>query len=133
MKAVLDTNIFVSGIFWTGTPNKIILSWRKGKFILVSSLGTISEVIKILKDFKIRLSDELFDEWIDLIVKNSILVEPGEKLKIVFEDPNDNIFIETAVAGKADYIVTQDKHLLKIKEFRKIKIIAPEEFIKLLK
>ena len=66
-------------------------------------------------------------------MKNSILVEPGERFKIVFEDPKDNIFIETAAAGKADYIVTQDKHLLKIKEFRKIKIIAPEEFIKLLK
>ena len=47
------------------------------------------------------------------------------------DDPNDNLFVETAVAGNADYIVSQDKHLLKLKEFKKIKIITPEEFKKI--
>ena len=59
-------------------------------------------------------------EWIDLIVRNSIIVEQ-----------KDNIFIETAVAGNVDYIISQDNHLLKLKEFRGIKIITPEEFNKI--
>ncbi|MBI2672909.1 putative toxin-antitoxin system toxin component, PIN family [Candidatus Woesearchaeota archaeon] len=128
MRVVLDTNIFVSGIFWRGSSNKIIINWRKGKFTLVTSLETILEIIKVLKDFKIKLSDDIMREWVDLIVRNSIIVEPKEKLLIVKEDSKDNIFIETAVAGNVDYIVSQDNHLLKLKEFRGIKIVTPEEF-----
>jgi len=100
---------------------------------LVTSLEAVSEIIKILKDFKIKLSDEMIKEWVDLIVRNSMIVEPKEKIDAVKDDPKDNIFIETAVAGNVDYIVSQDNHLLKLKEFRGIKIITPEEFNKICK
>ena len=133
MKVVLDTNIFISGIFWKGSSNKVILNWREGKFTLVTSLEAVSEIIKVLKDFKIKLSDDMIKEWIDLIIRNSIIVEPIEKITIVKDDPKDNIFIETAVAGNVDYIISQDNHLLKLKEFRGIKIITPEEFNKICK
>ena len=131
MKVVLDTNIFISGIFWKGSSNRIIANWKEGKFTLVTSLEAISEVIKILKDFKIKLSDEMIKEWVDLIVRNSMIVEPKEKIEAVKDDPTDNIFIETAVAGNVDYIVSQDNHLLKLKEFRGIQIITPDEFNKI--
>lgn len=132
MKVLLDTNIFISGIFWRGSSNKVITNWKEGKFTLVTSLEAISEIIKVLKDFKIKLSDDMIKEWVDLIVRNSIIVEPKEKIEAVKDDQKDNIFIETAVAGNVDYIVSQDNHLLKLKEFRGIKIITPEEFNKLL-
>ena len=131
MKAVLDTNIFISGIFWKGSSNKVIINWREGKFRLVTSLEAVSEIIKVLKDFKIKFSDDMIKEWIDSIIRNSIIVEPKESIKIVKDDPKDNIFIETAVAGNVDYIISQDIHLLKLKEFRGIKIITPEEFNKI--
>ncbi|MEK6892513.1 MAG: putative toxin-antitoxin system toxin component, PIN family [Nanoarchaeota archaeon] len=131
MKVVLDTNIFISGIFWKGSSNKVITNWRERKFTLVTSLDAVSEIIKVLKDFKIGLSDDMIKEWIDLIVENSIIVEPKEKIPIVKDDPNDNMFIETAVAGNVDYIISQDNHLLNLKEFRGIKIITPEEFNKI--
>lgn len=133
MKAVIDTNVFVSGIFWTGSSHKVLALWKEQKFSLVSSLGTIAEFVKVLKDFKIRLQDETIRELVDLIITNSIIVEPKEKIDIVKDDPTDNIFVETAVAGNTDYIISQDKHLLKIKEFRGIRIINPEEFNSLLK
>lgn len=131
MKAVLDTNVFISGIFWKGSSNRVITMWRDRKFILVTSLGAVIEIIKVLKDFKIRLPDETIREWVDLIVRNSIIAEPKEKIAIVKDDPKDNIFIEAAATGNADYIVSQDNHLLKLKEFRGIKITTPEEFIKI--
>src|SRR3989344_6812345 len=126
MKVVLDTNIFISGIFWKGSSNRIIANWKEGKFTLVTSLEAVSEIIKVLKDFKIKLSDEIIKEWVDLIVRNSMIVEPKEKIEAVKDDPKDNIFIETTVAGNADYVVSQDKHLLKLKDFRGIKIITPD-------
>ncbi|MBS3100545.1 putative toxin-antitoxin system toxin component, PIN family [Candidatus Woesearchaeota archaeon] len=128
---VLDTNVFISGIFWKGSSNKVLTDWRNGKFTLVTSLEAVSEIIKVLKDFKIKLSDDMIKEWVDLIVRNSIIVEPKEKISIIKDDSKDNIFIETAVAGSVDYIVSQDNHLLKLREFRGIKIITPEEFLKL--
>ena len=131
MKAVIDTNVFVSGIFWPGSSHKVLALWKEQKFSLVSSLGTIAELVKVLKDFKIRLQDETIRELVDLIVTNSIVIEPKEKIDIVKDDPTDNIFVETAVAGNADYIISQDKHLLNIKKFRGIKIINPEEFLHL--
>ena len=65
-----------------------------------------------------------------LILKNLEIVEPKEKIDVVKDDPSGNIFVEAAVVGNSDYIVSQDKRLLKLKEFRKI--ITPEEFNKIL-
>ena len=132
MNAVLDTNIFISGIFWKGSSNKILIAWKEGKFNLVTSLEIINEITRVLKDFKISLSDEMNKEWINLIIKNSIIAEPKERVDIIKDDPKDNIFIETAMAGNAEYIVSQDNHLLKIKEFKEIKILSPEEFNKII-
>ena len=67
-----------------------------------------------------------------MIVANCIMVKPTERLSVVLEDPDDNIFLEAAVAGEAGYLVSQDKHLLKIKEFRGIRIMKPEEFNRML-
>jgi len=132
MKVVLDTNVFISGIFWTGKSNEILNYWKFGRFDIVSSLEIIEEFVKVMKDFKIQLTDEQIKEWVDMIISNSIIVEPKEKINIVKEDLKDNIFVETAVAGNVEYIVSQDKHLLKIKEFRQIKIVTPEDFLLIL-
>lgn len=118
MKVVLDTNIFVSGIFWKGDSNRIILCWKNNKFTLVTSMDTIYELIRILNDFKIKMPEEMISEWVGLIIRKSLVVEIIERIEIVKNDPKDNMFVETAVSGGADYIVSQDRHLLKIKEFR---------------
>lgn len=131
MKVVLDTNIFISGIFWKGKCNEIINLWRNDKFTLVTSLEIISELIDVLNDFKIKLTEDLIRDWRDLIIKNSNIVEIRGNINLIKEDPDDNMFIETALEGKADYIISQDNHLLNIKEYSGIKIINPEEFLDL--
>lgn len=130
MNIVLDTNIFISGIFWKGDPYKILLLWKDCKVQLISSIEIITEISRTLSDFKIRLPEELQKEWIHTITINSTIVEPKEKFTIIQDDPTDNKFIEAAIAGKAEYIITRDKHLLKIQQFRNVKIITPTEFLK---
>ena len=129
MRVVLDTNVFISGIHWTGNSEKIIFMFRNKTFELVSSIPIIEEITKTLRNFRIPLSEEDISNWENMILENALLVEPEEKIDIIKEDFSDNKFIEAAVAGKTDYIVTQDNHLLKIKEFRGIKILTPEEFL----
>ena len=133
MRAVLDTNVFLSGIHWYGASSKVLSAWFLNKFTLVSSMEINRELFTQFRDFKIMMETEEIHYWESLVPEKSELVAPNRKIDIVKDDPDDNKFIEAALEGKADYIVTQDKHLLKIKEFRKIKIITPEEFIKLLK
>jgi len=59
------------------------------------------------------------------------IIEPQEKIKIVKDDPDDDKIIECAIASNSEYIITYDQHLLKIKEYRSIKIVTPEEMLKL--
>jgi len=94
-------------------------------------METVSEIEAVLKDFKIRLPDDLIAAWIDIVIENCMIVEPVEKIDAVSDDPDDNMFLEAAVAAEADYIVSQDNHLLKIKEYRGTKIVKPEEFNKM--
>ena len=131
MKVVLYTNVFISGIHWLGDSNKVLSMWRNEKFELIISLEIIEEIITTLKNFKIVLSEEEIGYWKDIILENSLLVEPEEEIDIVKDDQDDNKFIEVAVMGKAKYIITQDNHLLKIKEFREIKILTPKEFLEI--
>jgi len=129
MKVVLDTNIFISGIFWLGNPNKIVNAWRDGKIDIIISEETLLELIRVLKEFKIRMPDEMIKEWIEMILRNAILVKPTERISIITEDTSDNKFLECAVAGRANYIISGDKHLLKVDQFKEIKIITPRDFV----
>ena len=61
------------------------------------------------------------------------MVEVVGKIKVVKDDPTDDKFIETALNGNADYIISQDRHLLDIKEFEGIKMVTPKEFLRILK
>ena len=129
MRAVLDTNIFISGIHWTGASGKIIEFWLDGKFELVVSAEIIDEIVKTLANFRVSLDFEEILSWASIISEKSVFVEPLIKFNAVKEDLDDNKFIDVAVQGGADFIVSQDNHLLKIGEFKDIKILKPEEFL----
>lgn len=132
MKVVIDTNVFISGIFWKNNYSSIILqAWKNNSFELICSIEIIEEIINTLNNFKIKLPDEIILSWKKYLLNNTTIVTPRKKLRIVKEDPDDDKFIEAAIEGIATIIITQDKHLLKIKEFEGIKIMKPKEFIDL--
>ena len=132
MRVVLDTNVFISGIFWEGNfCSKIIDKWKNREFELVSSIEIIEELLNTLKHFKIQLDEETIESWRNIIIERVIIAKSSERLDVIKEDPNDNKFLETAIAGKANFIITQDNHLLKVKKLNSIIILNPEEFLKL--
>ena len=95
-------------------------------------MGIIEELIDTLKNFKIQIDEEIIERWKNLIISNSLIVESFEKLDIIQEDLEDNKFLEAAIAEKADFIISQDNHLLKLKEYLGIRIINPEEAVRLI-
>lgn len=132
MKAVLDTNVFLSGIHWVGASHEVLREWFKGTFVLVSSPQINEELFAQFRDFKIQMPMEEILWWESLIMEKSILVMPKRKINLIKKDSDDNKFIEVAIESNADYIVTQDKHLLEIREYKGIKILTPQEFLELI-
>src|SRR3990167_3794635 len=105
MRAVIDTNIFVSGIFWEGNfCSQIIDKWKNKKFELVSSTDILEEFVETLRNFKIQMPDDMIEEWRNLIIENSIIVEPTIKLNVIKDDSDDNKFLEAGISGSADLI-----------------------------
>ena len=136
MKIVLDTNVWLSGIFWEGEASKILEKAEKKDIQIIISENILSEIIKVLNReskfqkyiLNLRLSIE---DLLRTILSISDLIETKSKLDIVKADPKDNIILEAALAGKSEYIISYDNHLLNIIEFRGIKIIHPSEFLKI--
>lgn len=133
-RAVIDTNVFVSGIIGSSYPTQITQAWRKGKFILVISIPIIEEISEVLRRPEIKKFIRLTPGKIKAIIKalkTRAYIAPTEiKVDVIEADPADNKFLACALEGFADYIITGDKkHLLPLKNFYGIKIISPKEFV----
>lgn len=133
-KIVIDTNVFISAILFRGPTSRLVSLWQKNAVSVLMSSEVLKEYAKALgyPKFKLTKSDtrgileqELLPYVYPLKIKRS--------LHIITEDPSDNKFLELAVTGKADFILSGDKHLLDLNNFRGIKIISPAEFFALFK
>lgn len=130
MKVVIDTNVFVSS-FFGGNPRKIIDLWKKGRLTLCLSKDVFDEYIEVLRRIGLKDEDGL-EALLSLFSKgfNIAFTTKTPKITVVDKDPDDDKFIECAVALKADVIITGDKALAAVKEYRKIKILTPLQFLK---
>ncbi len=130
-RVVLDTNILISGIGWSGPPKEVLEAFLKEEFILLISESILNELERVLNYKKFYfIPDYLKESLISNLLKASESVKTKKKLDIIKEDPEDNKVLECALFGKADYIVTGDEHLLKLRKFNNIKILTPMEFLK---
>jgi putative PIN family toxin of toxin-antitoxin system len=130
MKVVIDTNIFVSS-FFGGNPRKIIDLWKDGKIMLCLSKDILDEYIDILQRVGLKDENEI-EELLSLFAKgfNILFTTKTPKIKAVKDDPEDDKFIECAVAFKAEVIITGDKALKTMGEYMGIKILTPQQFLK---
>jgi len=129
MKVVLDTNFLVSATQWDySVSHKLFEKLIRDNVEMFTTKEILEEFVEVLRrDF--LYSDEESKILIELILKFLLLVNPGKKVDAVKEDPDDNKILECALESGAEYIISYDKHLLKIKEFNGIRIITPEKFL----
>ena len=132
MIVVLDTNILISAIFWRGNPYKVALNALKKKYSLYLSNEILNELEEKLS-LKFKFPEDKIKDHIGILREYGRIIEPSIKIDVIKDDPDDNRVLECAVSCNADYIVSGDKHLLKLKEFRGIKIVKAKEFLDLLK
>lgn len=134
MRIVLDTNVLISGTFWTGNSFRILELTDNGKVVIIISQKLVEEYNEVINREeileKIENKNLTLNNIVQKVISNAVIVSPSTKLDISQEDPDDNIVLECAVEGKADFIISQDNHLLKLGEFQGIKIVTPEEFLR---
>ncbi|MBM3237636.1 putative toxin-antitoxin system toxin component, PIN family [Candidatus Poribacteria bacterium] len=131
-RVVIDTNVFISGLNFKGTPGEI-LDLMRSEMIEVFISPFIFEEIKRVLEEDFGWERELIEKTLKMIRDKTIEIQPKIKVLIIKEKEADNRIIECAVEGKAQYIISGDKrHLLSLKEYKGIKILSPAEFLRFL-
>jgi hypothetical protein len=129
IKVVIDTNVFISS-FFGGNPKKIIELWEKGEICWCLSNEIIDEYLAVLQRMGLQDEQEIH-ELLKVFAEgtNTIFTTNPPRLQIIESDPDDNKFIECAVALGAEYIISGDKHLKNLKKYMNILILSPGEFL----
>lgn len=128
-KVLLDTNILISALGWNSKPREIFLKCIANELKLITSAEQIDELRRVMDYPKFHFTEEQKESFISIILEVAEMVEITGKVKIIKDDPDDDLIIETAIVGRADYIVSGDPHLLNLKEFAGIKIVTAKEFL----
>ncbi len=129
MKVVLDTNVFVSGIFFNGPPFQILQAWRDGMVQLVVSPEILAEYQRVGVILASQHPAIHFEPVIEFVIQNAAIYSAPPLLESVCDDPDDDKFLACALAGGCNLIVSGDKHLLAASGYRKIEVMKPREFL----
>jgi putative PIN family toxin of toxin-antitoxin system len=128
MRVVFDTNIFISALVIPGSlAEKAILKVIEGGDILVISRDIINEVLSVLSS-KFSRDREALSHVAVVLSELGELVKPIKKVRI-FKDEPDNRILECAIHGRADVLVTGDKEILQLREYKGIKMVSLKEYV----
>lgn len=130
MKVVLDTNVIISGIFFSGPPAKILAAWADGGFELVASVEILGEYRQVAERLHKKYSSIDINSILDLVTRETRIVEPVPVPVSACDDPDDLKFLACALAGGAALVVTGDRALLGASGFQGIQVVTPREFLR---
>ncbi|WP_028322829.1 putative toxin-antitoxin system toxin component, PIN family [Desulfatiglans anilini] len=134
-KVVFDTNVFISAIIkGKSNPGRLLDMVRGGEIELVLSPEILSEIQAVLHYPKIKkihqLQPKAIDAFLKYIASIAQIVQPAKRLDVIKDDPSDNIYLECAVEGHTDFIVSGDHHLTDLKAYEGIRIMDPATFLR---
>ena len=137
-RVVLDANVFVSALLSpAGAPAQVLASWESGEFELLTSPAILEELERVLHYPRLQERYHLPEETIRVLLRllrtQATVVSPTHTLHAIEDDPADNRYLECAVAGGAQLVVSGDGHLLALEEYEGVQILPPAGFVALLK
>ena len=128
LRATLDTNIFVSALNFRGKPREVLQLARDGVIDVAISAPILQELRRVVRE-KFNWPEQdivLFESEVASFTRH---VQPEQRIEAVKEDETDNRILECAVESGSEYLVTGDKHLLKLEQFAGVKILTPADFL----
>jgi hypothetical protein len=133
MKVVLDTNVLVSALIKAGKPRDLFSKLAKNKQIVLSR-AIFEEFLDLIEDPRVPkyASEQDVTVFLNTLENAVRMVHVKSRFKAVKEDPDDDLVVRAAYDGKADYIISGDKHLLALKEFKGIRILTVDEMLNVL-
>lgn len=129
LKVVMDTNVFVSGVFFSGPPYQILQAWQAGNFEIVVSQEILDEyrrVGEILAEEHPKID---LNPILTLFIENAKVYKPAKLKEPICEDPDDDKFFACAIASQSEVIISGDKHLLKVSGYEGIEVLKPRDFL----
>lgn len=134
LRAVVDTNLFISGLFGKDTLSSTLQDlWVSREFELTTSIEILREVSRVLQYPRIRERfkprEENIRRFFKLIFRKAIITKDLYSTNRITDDLSDNMFLACAMEAKADYIVSRDPHLRNLKHFHGIKIVDVKAFV----
>jgi uncharacterized protein len=133
MRIVLDTNVSVSGLLWSGLPSQIIQLVENGELQAIGSEAILAEMARTLDKPKLqkRLSQiEIGADAVMLAIRQVLVIVHTAPIQIAnLRDPQDGIIIATAISGQARAIITGDQDLLVLATVQGIPILSPQDFL----
>jgi len=129
MRTILDTNVFISGIFFVGPPSQILKAWKNQSLRIVLSRQILAEYQRVAAALSSKFPTVDILPIIELVTIHGQFVDTEGFDLSVCDDPDDDKFLECAVAGKCKTIVSGDRHLLKLAGYEGIAVLSPRNFV----
>lgn len=129
LKVVLDTNVFVSGVFFSGPPYQILQAWQSGEFELVVSQEILDEYRRVGEILAGERPAIDLDPILNFVIERAKVYESVKLKEPVCEDPDDDKFIACALASGSRVIISGDRHLLKVSGYEGIEVLKPRNFV----
>ena len=129
MRIVLDTNVFISGVFFSGPPYKILEAWRDGRIVLVVSPEILEEYYRVGENLSGRYTEVDITPVLEFVTINAEIVSPPDFTLPICTDPDDDKFFTCAIAGLCPVIISGDRHLLEKSGFYGIQVRKPRDFV----
>lgn len=129
MRVVIDTNVFVSGVFFGGPPGGVLAAWRDGKIEAIVSREIIEEYVRVGDELSTRFPGVDLRPALDLVAASATMVSAPPLPEPVCRDRDDDKFLACAVAAEAEYIVSGDRGLLATSPYGSVIVIRPREFV----
>lgn len=131
MKVVFDTNVVASASFWRGAPFECLAAWAQGRCEAVVSPALLAEYHETMEELRLDYPKREPAAWVAALTEAAELVFPTDRATGATPDPADEMVLECALAGEADFIVSGDKkHLLPLGQFHGIAIVSPADFLR---
>jgi uncharacterized protein len=129
LRIVLDTNVLVSATVFSGKPRELVTLATKGRFVLIASEEIVDEFTDVIGRSKFKKTPSEIRTARNVLIRTAKLYKLRSKRKVVKEDPDDDVVINTALDGRAEYIVSGDPHLIRLSVYKGIKIVGVADML----
>ncbi len=129
IRAVIDTNVFVSGIFWSGPPSQVLEAWSKNAFKMIVSSDILAEYERVLTSLAKKANYNSYERLFELVKLRAEVVTPIPFARPICRDKDDDKFLSAAFGGGASVIVTGDDDLLVLDGYQNLRTIKPKLFL----